>query len=57
LYDELSAFEDSRGYQGDIRWNFEKFLVAPHGKVIARFPPKMLPDADEIIEAIEANLP
>ncbi|HWD25372.1 MAG TPA: glutathione peroxidase, partial [Acidimicrobiales bacterium] len=27
LYSELTAFPDSDGESGDVRWNFEKFLV------------------------------
>jgi glutathione peroxidase len=37
-------------------WNFEKFLLLPNGEIM-RFRPKVKPDAPEIIEAIEANLP
>ena len=48
---------DAEGNAGDIQWNFEKFLVAPDGEVVARFRPMVLPDAPEVIEAIEANLP
>ena len=38
-------------------WNFEKFLVSPDGEVVARFRPKVEPDAPEVVAAIEANLP
>jgi glutathione peroxidase len=57
VYDELTALADAEGQAGDIQWNFEKFLVAPDGKAIARFRPRTEPDAPEIIEAIEAALP
>jgi glutathione peroxidase len=57
IYDELTAKPDEEGNAGDIQWNFEKFLVAPSGKVVARFRPMVAPDAPEVIEAIEANLP
>ena len=30
---------DAEGHSGDIRWNFEKFLVSPEGEVVARFAP------------------
>lgn len=40
----------------DISWNFEKFLVDRNGGVRARFSPKTLPDAPEVIQAIEAAL-
>lgn len=57
VYDELTPVADAEGHTGDIRWNFEKFLVAPDGDVIARFSPMTQPDAPEVVEAIEANLP
>ena len=57
IYDELTAKPDEEGNAGDIQWNFEKFLVAPSGEVVARFRPMVAPDAPEVIEAIEANLP
>jgi len=57
IYDELTAVPDAEGNAGDIQWNFEKFLISPSGEVVARFRPMVLPDAPEVIEAIEANLP
>ena len=29
IYEELTQAADAEGHTGDIRWNFEKFLVAP----------------------------
>ncbi len=57
IYAELTATTDAEGQAGDIQWNFEKFLVGPDGAVIARFRPMTAPDAPELIEAIETNLP
>ncbi len=57
IYDELTATADAEGKAGDIQWNFEKFLVGPDGAVIARFRPMTTPEAPELIDAIEANLP
>ncbi len=57
IYEELTAVPDAEGNDGDIQWNFEKFLISPSGDVVARFRPMVLPDAPEVIEAIEANLP
>jgi glutathione peroxidase len=57
LYDELTAVPDAAGEAGDIQWNFEKFLVAPGGQVVGRFRPTVEPEADEVVSAIEANLP
>ena len=57
MYRELVDVADADGYTGDIRWNFEKFLISPTGDVVARFAPTVDPEAPEIIEAIEAALP
>lgn len=57
LYAELTEHADTEGKGGDVQWNFEKFLVSPDGEVVARFRPKMAPDAEQVIEAIEAQLP
>jgi glutathione peroxidase len=57
LYAALTATADAEGHTGDIRWNFEKFLVAPDGDVVARFSPITTPDDPAVVEAIEANLP
>jgi glutathione peroxidase len=57
LYDELTRTADSEGHDGDIRWNFEKFLVAPDGRVVARYSPVVTPDDPTIVADIEANLP
>ncbi len=53
LYAELTETPDAEGEAGDIRWNFEKFLVAADGQVVARFRPRVVPEAPEIAEAIE----
>jgi len=57
IYTELTATADADGEAGDIQWNFEKFLVGPNGSVLARFRPMTAPDAPELVDAIEANLP
>ena len=57
LYAELTEKADAEGTAGDIQWNFEKFLVAPGGEVVARFRPQTEPEATEITALIEANLP
>jgi glutathione peroxidase len=57
LYSELTSHADPEGKAGDIQWNFEKFLVSPDGKVVARFRPLVEPEAPEVIAAIEEQLP
>jgi glutathione peroxidase len=57
LFAELTKTADDGGEAGDVQWNFEKFLVAPGGTVVKRFRPRTVPDAPEVISAIEAVLP
>jgi glutathione peroxidase len=57
IYDELTAVPDASGTAGDIQWNFEKFVIAPSGSVVARFRPRTVPDDPEILAVIESNLP
>jgi glutathione peroxidase len=57
LYDLLTATPDAKGEAGDIQWNFEKFLVSPAGEIVARFRPPVDPGSDDVVTAIEANLP
>ncbi|MFD5948186.1 glutathione peroxidase [Streptomyces collinus] len=56
LYERLTGFADAEGHSGDIRWNFEKFLIGRDGQVVARFSPQTEPDAAEVVTAIEAQL-
>jgi glutathione peroxidase len=56
LYDLLVDTPDAGGHAGDIRWNFEKFLIAPDGTVAARFGPQTQPESDEVVAAVERTL-
>ncbi|MEV6943092.1 glutathione peroxidase [Streptomyces sp. NPDC051172] len=56
LYDRLTGFADAEGHSGDIRWNFEKFLIGRDGKVVARFSPQTEPEAAELVAAVESAL-
>ena len=57
IYGELTEVPDGEGEAGDIQWNFEKFLVSPDGESIRRFRPTVDPEAPEIVDAIESELP
>jgi glutathione peroxidase len=41
---------------GDVRWNFEKFLIGRDGRLIARFPPTVAPEDPQLQQAIEKAL-
>jgi glutathione peroxidase len=45
------------GFEGEVKWNFAKFLVDPTGKVVARFDPKVDPMSDEVRKKVEEILP
>jgi glutathione peroxidase len=57
IYEQLTAVPDAEGAAGDVQWNFEKFLLGPDGTVLARFRPRTVPDAPEVLAAIEEHLP
>ncbi|MFZ9707961.1 MAG: glutathione peroxidase [Ilumatobacteraceae bacterium] len=56
LYTLLTPEKDAEGHSGDIRWNFEKFLVGKDGKVIARFSPMVSPEDETLRAAIRSAL-
>lgn len=56
LFAELTAATDIDGYSGDVRWNFEKWLISPTGEVVARFGTMVVPDDPRLVEAIEREL-
>jgi glutathione peroxidase len=57
IYKTLTPIADIEGHTGDIRWNFEKFVVSADGTKVTRFKPQTTPDDPKVIAAIEAALP
>ncbi|SES30548.1 glutathione peroxidase [Corynebacterium cystitidis] len=57
IYQELVKVADEDGEAGDVQWNFEKFIIAPNGDVVARVRPMTAPDDPLVIQALEENLP
>jgi glutathione peroxidase len=43
-------------FPGEVKWNFQKFLIGRDGKVLARFVSQVKPDSPEVTKAIEAAL-
>ena len=56
VYKTLTSKDSDPKFAGDIKWNFEKFLIGRNGEIIARFPTGTKPDAPEVVKAIEAEL-
>jgi glutathione peroxidase len=57
LFEHLTAAEDDNGEAGDVRWNFEKWLISPDGEVVRRFRPQWEPDDPTLVAAVEQLLP
>ena len=51
-----SLYEALVGQGGDVRWNFEKFLVGRDGKVLNRYRSGVAPDSSELLAAINGAL-
>jgi len=56
LFEYLTSAETNPGFSGEIKWNFNKFLVGRDGRVLARFEPKVEPGSPEVTSAIEKAL-
>ena len=56
LFKHLTSAKSGLKDAGPVKWNFEKFLVSREGKVVGRFRTGVEPDADEVVDAIVAEL-
>jgi len=54
LYERLTSLPPPVG--GEVKWNFQKYLVDRRGEVVAKFDPKVAPDDPALVERIEALL-
>ncbi len=54
LYVALAGKESP--FPGDIKWNFNKFLIGKDGTILKRFDSKVTPESEELTKAIEAAL-
>jgi glutathione peroxidase len=52
----FSYLTESAPDKGEVQWNFEKFLIGPDGKVVARFRSKVKPEDAELTSAVEKAL-
>ena len=41
---------------GEVKWNFEKFLVNRDGDIVARFPSSVAPESPELVGKLEEEL-
>lgn len=56
LYKYLTSQETSPTGSGDVKWNFEKFVVGRDGNVLARFGSDVEPDSDQFLKTISSAL-
>jgi glutathione peroxidase len=56
LFAFLTGADTNPAYSGDIKWNFNKFLVGKKGEVLARFEPTVEPTSPEVKQAVEKAL-
>jgi len=54
LYTLLAGKESP--FPGDIKWNFNKFLISRDGKILQRFESKVTPESTDLTGAIESAL-
>lgn len=53
LYERLTNNSEP---QGDVSWNFEKFLIDKNGDIAGRYKSKVKPESEELLSAIEQEL-
>jgi glutathione peroxidase len=53
---KLAEYGIKPGAPGEVAWNFEKFLLDRHGRVVDRFAPDVPPDAEMLTSAVEREL-
>ncbi|WP_068249207.1 glutathione peroxidase [Janibacter corallicola] len=56
VYQALVETADEGGETGDIRWNFEKFVIDADGTPVARFSPQVTPDDERVLDAVRGTL-
>jgi glutathione peroxidase len=56
LYQWLTSEKTNPSFAGEVKWNFEKFLIGRDGKVIGRYRSAVKPDDPELAKEIEAAL-
>ena len=54
LYAALTGPDSA--FPGEVKWNFQKFLIGRDGRLLARFESQVTPESPRLIQAIEAAL-
>ena len=56
VYAGLVDTPDEAGESGDIRWNFEKFVISADGTPLARFSPQVTPDDERVLTSLRSAI-
>ena len=56
LYQYLTAQSTDPQFNGEITWNFNKFLIDRNGRIVARFDSRDKPEDEKTIQAVEKAL-
>jgi len=56
LYKYLTSKETNPKHSGQVRWNFEMFLIGRDGIIVHRFESKVDPESAKVVRAIEGEL-
>ena len=56
LYRFLTSPKTDPKFPGPVKWNFEKFLIARDGAIVARFRTPVWPTSPQVVAAVKAQL-
>jgi len=56
IYKYLTSKDVKPAGTGNVRWNFEKFLIDREGNLVNRFSPQTSPDDSELVKQIKTQL-
>jgi glutathione peroxidase len=56
IYKKLTGTELEPAGDGEISWNFEKFVIDREGQAVARFSPRTIPLDEDLVKVIETEL-
>jgi glutathione peroxidase len=56
LYQYLTSEKTNPDHGGNVKWNFEKFLIARDGTIVGHYKSSVSPDSKQLVAAIESEL-
>lgn len=56
LYKYLTSEATDPKFPGEVKWNFEKFIISRDGQIVARYRSNVKPTSEEFIKTLETEL-